>query len=154
MDVSIRPACENDLRDLLLILPQLSSRRTSAAAQVPDPQRAAEIMQRLLGRDDLTFLVAADSQTDAIVGTLTLVLVPNLTYGGRPWSMIENVVVDERYRGRGIGRALMNYALAVAEAGGCYKVQLLSGRKEEQVEFYVRLGFDSSGSVGHKRYFT
>jgi GNAT superfamily N-acetyltransferase len=154
MVVSIRPAREDDLSDLLLLLPQLSSNPTSPASQMPAPERAAEIMQHLLGQEDFTLLVATDSESDTVVGTLTLLRVVNLTYAGRPWGMIENVVVDVGYRRRGIGRKLINSAFALAEAEGCYKVQLLSGSKREQVEFYTRLGFDSSGCVGHKRYFT
>ena len=89
-----------------------------------------------------------------VVGTLTLVQVPNLTYGGRPWSIIENVMVDDRYRGRGTGRQLMSYAVELAEQQGCNEVQLLSGRRREQEEFYARLGFDASICVGRKRYFS
>jgi ribosomal protein S18 acetylase RimI-like enzyme len=154
MDVTIRPARADDLRDLLSLLPQLSSRPTSVAAQMADTERAAEILRRLLEREDLTLLVAEDVEVGSVVGTLTLLLVPNLTYGGRPWSMIENVVVDQRCRGRGIGRRLMDHAMDISRRQGSYKVQLLSGSKQEQVEFYARLGFDSSNCTGHKRYFT
>jgi GNAT superfamily N-acetyltransferase len=153
MDVSIRPAEEQDLQPLLRLLPQLSSRPASAAAQLPDPERAAEILRRLLRREDVTLLAAVDARHGAIVGTLTLVQVPNLTYGGRPWSIVENVVVDRSHRRQGVGRRLMTRAMELAEAGGCYKVQLLSGTGPEQARFYASLGFDGSGSAGYKRYF-
>jgi GNAT superfamily N-acetyltransferase len=122
------------------------------APLMPTFERAGEILRQLLACEDVTVLVAVDAAEGAVVGTLTLVLVPNLTYARHPWGMIENVVVDQPWRGRGIGRQLMQHAVTLAEQSGCYKIQLLSGRKAEQVTFYADLGFDSSGSIGHKAY--
>jgi len=58
-----------------------------------------------------------------VVGMTTLVLVPIPT-GLR--AIIEDVVVDERGRGHGVGRALVTRALALAEEAGATTVDLTS----------------------------
>ncbi|WP_207957004.1 GNAT family N-acetyltransferase [Rubrobacter tropicus] len=80
-----------------------------------------------------------------VVGTLVLVTVPNLAHGGSPYALVENVVVDEEYRGEGVGRALMREAVRRAREAGAYKLALCSntGRSEAH-EFYRSMGFEET----------
>ena len=48
---------------------------------------------------------------DCIVGTCTLNLCPNLSWSGRPYAIIENVIVAPQYRNQGIGKELLRYAI-------------------------------------------
>ncbi|MCY3683798.1 MAG: GNAT family N-acetyltransferase [Gemmatimonadetes bacterium] len=75
------------------------------------------------------------------------------TYEGRPWAIIENVVVAREQRGKGFGKKLMTFAINLAEDKGCYKLQLLSGPNEDQVGFYRSLGMQDGTSRGFKKYF-
>lgn len=52
---------------------------------------------------------------------------------------LEDVVVLEKYRGLGIGKALVNHLISVAKETGCYKILLSC--KEENMLFYSKLGF-------------
>lgn len=80
-----------------------------------------------------------------VVGTIVLIIVPNISRRGRPYALIENVVVDETERGRGYGEALMRYAIAEARDAGCYKVALTSRtQRGDAHRFYERLGFTVS----------
>lgn len=80
---------------------------------------------------------------DVLVATCNLTIVPNLTRGGRPFGVIENVVTHEAHRRRGHGRALLAHALGHAWEAGCYKVMLQTGRKDEAtMRFYEAAGFD------------
>ncbi len=82
---------------------------------------------------------------DLVVGTMVLLIVPNLSHGACPWAIVENMVVDGRYRRKGIGRLLMEYAIGHARKAGCYKVQLLSNKKRHEAHrFYQTLGFKTS----------
>jgi GNAT superfamily N-acetyltransferase len=57
--------------------------------------------------------------------------------------VIENVVTHAGYRRRGYAKALLTKALADAWAVQCYKVMLLTGRKDEATfRFYEAAGFD------------
>ena len=59
-------------------------------------------------------LLAGDDES--ILGALTLVVF-RIPTGVRAW--IEDVVVDDAARGRGVGQALNEFALDLARAKGC-----------------------------------
>jgi predicted N-acetyltransferase YhbS len=81
-----------------------------------------------------------------IVGTIAISIIPNLSHGGRPWAVIENVVVDERARKSSIGATLMLHAIDLARARGCFRVVLSSSRhRKGSHEFYQRLGLEAFG---------
>ena len=57
-------------------------------------------------------------------------------------AIIEDVVVDAAARGRGVGEALTNAAVARARAEGCRTVDLTSRPSREAANrLYQRLGF-------------
>jgi GNAT superfamily N-acetyltransferase len=78
-----------------------------------------------------------------LVSSCALSVIPNLTRGCRPYGLIENVVTHKGYRRQGLGRAVLQAALAHAWTVDCYKVMLLTGRKTAGVfRFYESAGFD------------
>ncbi len=110
------------------LLPQLSR-----SAAPPGPPELAE----LLAQPGTTLLVARDG--DAIVGTLTL-LVHRLPTGIK--SRIEDVVVDEAGRGKGVGEALTREALRLAADAEAVQVELSSHPSREAANLlYRRVGF-------------
>ena len=77
-----------------------------------------------------------------MVAACSLILVQNLTRGCRSYGVIENVVTHEKYRRRGLGKAVLLYALEQAWATDCYKVMLMTGRKDPEINaFYTSAGF-------------
>jgi len=110
------------------LVPQLS---TSAAV----PDMAA--VQRIVGSQATTLLAAR--LDGRIVGFLALVMFPIPT-GFRAW--IEDVIVDEAARGRGIGEALTQRALDLADAAGARTVDLTTRpHREAAGRLYERVGF-------------
>lgn len=83
----------------------------------------------------------------AIASMLTLHLLPNVTQGGRPYGLIENVVTLEGHRGRGFGRMAMEEAARRAWAEDAYKIMLLSGSHQAEA-FYRALGFSADDKTG------
>lgn len=78
-----------------------------------------------------------------LVSCCTIMVIPNLTRGCRPYGLIENVVTHRDYRSRGWGKAVLAKALEFAWSQQCYKTMLLTGRKDEAVyKFYEAAGFD------------
>jgi GNAT superfamily N-acetyltransferase len=78
-----------------------------------------------------------------LISSCTLTIVPNLTRGCRPYGVIENVVTHSDFRRRGFGRLVLNHALSNAWSQHCYKVMLMTGRKDEGTSrFYESVGFD------------
>jgi GNAT superfamily N-acetyltransferase len=78
-----------------------------------------------------------------LAASCVLVIVLNLTRGCRPYGVIENVVTRADVRRKGYGKAVLEAALGYAWEEDCYKVMLLTGRKNEGVfRFYESAGFD------------
>lgn len=112
------------------LLPQLS--RSS------QPPRADELAD-IVASPVTTLLVASDDGSGTVLGSLTLVIFRTPT-GMRAW--IEDVVVDEAARGRGVGEALNRYAIGVAAERGAAKVDLTSRPSRQAANrLYQRLGF-------------
>lgn len=81
-----------------------------------------------------------------LVSSCTLTVIPNLTRACRPYAVIENVVTHAAHRRQGWGKAILEYALADAWRQDCYKVMLLTGRRDEAtLRFYEQAGFDQHG---------
>ena len=74
-----------------------------------------------------------------VLGMLSLVVFPIPT-GIRAW--VEDVVVDELARGKGVGRALSEYALQVANEKGALTVDLTSRPSRVAAnQLYQKVGF-------------
>lgn len=79
-----------------------------------------------------------------IVSSCVCVIIPNLTRNVRPYAFIENVVTNEKYRGKGYARQCLDYARNIAIENNCYKMMLLTGTKEEKtLAFYKNAGYNS-----------
>lgn len=113
-----------------LLVPQLSR-----SSPPPSDAEIAEMVAAPLTR----VLVARDDATGSLIGTLTLAMF-RIPTGMRAW--IEDVVVDESGRGRGVGEALTRRALVLAADVGCRTVDLTSRPSREAANrLYRRIGF-------------
>jgi ribosomal protein S18 acetylase RimI-like enzyme len=101
------------------------------------PPSAAEVEE--IVRSPACHLLVARDADGLIVGTLTLAIF-RIPTGLRAW--IEDVVVDEAARGRGVGAALTNAAIELAGRRGARTVDLTSRPDREAANrLYQRLGF-------------
>src|SRR5204863_1568188 len=112
------------------LLPQLN-----AKLGVPDADR----MRRMLDDPDVVLLIARDGET--IVGTTTVIV-----YTTPFWikARLDEVVVDESARGKGVGEALVKAALDVGRERGAQLAELQSGRGPARAaahKLYERIGF-------------
>lgn len=111
------------------LTPQLSSSN-------PPPSRAE--LAEIVGSPATVLFVAREAD-GPILGSLTLALF-RIPTGLRAW--IEDVVVDETARGKGVGAALNEAALDHARAVGARTVDLTSRPSREAANrLYQRLGF-------------
>jgi ribosomal protein S18 acetylase RimI-like enzyme len=82
---------------------------------------------------------------DEVVGVLQLTFIPYLSYEGSWRALIENVRVDARYRSRGFGTELLEWAIARARKRHCRFVQLTTNKVRSRAkQFYESLGFVAS----------
>lgn len=76
---------------------------------------------------------------EQIIGTASVLIEQKLIRDGGKVAYVEDVVVDEPHRLKGIGSELVRQAVKVARLNDCYKVVLSCG--ENNVPFYESLGF-------------
>jgi len=104
-----------------------------------NPPPDAATLEAIVGSAASVLLLALDEE-GVVVGSLTLALF-RIPTGLRAW--IEDVVVDETVRGRGIGEALNREAIDRARAEGATTVDLTSRSSREAANrLYQRLGFE------------
>ena len=88
----------------------------------------------------------------ALVSTVTLIIVPNMTRQGAPYAFIENVVTHADHRGKGLAKALLAEAEARAWAAGCYRIMIVSGDHNTGAHAaYVASGYTASKIGFQKR---
>ena len=93
------------------------------------------------------FVIERDGR---LVSSCVLTIIPNLTRGARPYGLIENVVTHADCRQQGLGTMVLRHALEAAWRAGCYKVMLLTGRKDPGVHrFYQGAGFEGGEKTGY-----
>jgi len=94
-------------------------------------------------------LVVAELEGE-VVGTLQLTFTPSISFHGGKRCTVESVRVDEKLRGKGIGREMMLWAIERAKEKGCISMQLTTNNDRlDAHRFYENLGF-SRTHIGMK----
>ena len=97
-----------------------------------------------IDRDPAHVLVVAEAE-GRVVATMQLSFLPGLARRGALRAQIEAVRVDQAYRGRGLGHAMLSWAIGEAGRRGCALVQLTTDKSRTGAHrFYERLGFVAS----------
>jgi GNAT superfamily N-acetyltransferase len=148
MELLVRAVARHDLGRLVELLSQLSLGQRREDLSTPIHPAYHSALEAVLGDERQTILVA--EWEGRVAGMACLIIVPNLSHVGRPYAMIEDVVVDAGLRGRGIGDALMQRAIEMAKEAGCYKLSLTSNlARTDAHRFYERVGFKAT-HVGYR----
>jgi GNAT superfamily N-acetyltransferase len=142
----VRRAVAADVPTLVRLLASDSIGVTRERGNLEPYERAFAAIEA----DPAQLLVVVTSGSGEVVGTLQLSFIPGLARQGALRAQIEAVRVDEVLRGRGVGRALLEWAIAAARRRGCGLVQLTSDKRRcDAHRFYEQLGFEAS-HVGFK----
>ena len=132
---------ENILKAFQYFIPELTSEKD----RIP----TTENLENVTSSPNNYVLVAKEN--DDITGTLTLVFywVPS---GVKAW--IEDVIVDDKARGKGVATALIWHALNLARENGAEKVDLSSRPwREAANNLYLKLGFEKRETNMYRLYF-
>lgn len=137
----VREARCDDLQGLLELYTHLHEKSVPVVDET-----VTGVWEKMLKNPDQHVIVA---EIDGrVAASCTLVIVPNLTHGQRPFGLIEYVVTHGEYRKRGCGAAVLRYAEELCVRENCYKRMLITGTKEEStLRFYQRAGFSSEGET-------
>lgn len=143
MEIQFRRIRPDELQALLGLYAQLNP----GDAPLPDEAALRQAWNDFLA--DPKIICLAGEVQGQLAASCTLVVIPNLTRGARPYGLIENVITRADYRQQGIGTRLLRHALKMAWEKNCYKVMLLTSRQEEEtLRFYEKAGFKRGIKTG------
>jgi N-acetylglutamate synthase-like GNAT family acetyltransferase len=109
------------------------------------PEALTKRVERLLSSTDNRVLVATRSSESTPIGLLALHVMP-VIHDEHDLAMIMALVITERARGAGVGRALIDGAEAVARERGARRLFVTTHlRRAGAHAFYERLGFEFTG---------
>lgn len=98
---------------------------------------SAKDLRDILGSKSVVMVVARDGARIAGMGTLYII-----QKVGKRAGHIEDMVVDEKYRGQGVGKKIMQGLIAVAKARRVSRLELTSGPDRVAAnKLYERSGF-------------
>ncbi len=88
-----------------------------------------------------------------VVGTAFLVIGRDVMYQNQPFAIIENIIVDEKRQGQGIGKKLMAYMEEICRSYRCTKIMLLSSAGRHTAhKFFENCGYRSDIKCGFVNY--
>jgi ribosomal protein S18 acetylase RimI-like enzyme len=138
--VVFRLAEAGDLSRIVELLADdpLGRARETLERPLPDSYRLA--FEAIRGDANSELIVGVFE--DAVVGVLQITFIPGLTHRGSWRASIEGVRVAAEVRARGIGRAMIEWAIARAGERRCRIVQLTTDKgRPDALRFYEGLGF-------------
>lgn len=142
VNVQIRPANVADIAAMSRLLTQLFS---IEADFKPDEGKQRRGLQLLLDSAD-GHCVVAEGQ-GAVIGMATLQVLISTAEGGRV-GLVEDVIVDQKFRGRGVGTALLDHLQQWAKEHDLSRLQLAADRDNSAaLEFYARNGWEQTSLV-------
>lgn len=105
----------------------------------------------ILSQPNFNLVILEEPQTGEIVGMASLVVSSTFM---RITGQVEDVVVDERYRGRHLGEMLMKYLISIAKVKKCSCISLTSNPKRVAANaMYQKMGFQLIGKVNESNYY-
>ena len=141
MPATIRDARLEDISAMARLLGQLFAIESDFAVR----EQAQTDGLFLLLRQEACLLVAEED--GAVVGMVSIQTLVSTAEGGMV-GLLEDLVVDEACRGKGIGSLLLRAALDRARNQGLTRVQLLADRNNEAaLQFYSRRSFQGTQLV-------
>jgi GNAT superfamily N-acetyltransferase len=139
MNLQIRAASEADLPSILALYVEVED-----DGRILSVEKARSIFARMQSYPDYKVYVAAFG--GSIVGTFALLIMDNLAHMGAPSGVVEDVVVQKDWQGKGVGKQMMRFAMDRCRERGCYKLALSSNLKREAAHrFYDAIGFQRHG---------
>ena len=82
--------------------------------------------------------VMTDLESGLIIATGTLLIEPKFIHHFSFVGHLEDIVVDNKYQGQGLGKKMIKYLIRKAQKCNCYKIILSCS--EETKQFYYKCG--------------
>lgn len=148
-DYLLREAKAADLGQIIALMADDDIRSAEHQGAEEDMEQYLHAFNQI-DADPAHSLLVVDAQDGTLVGTMQLTILPGLARRGATRMQIEVVRVSSALRGRGLGTAMIRWAIFDAENKKVQLVQLTSDtQRNDAHRFYEALGFTAS-HVGFK----
>lgn len=146
---------------------QVNSKYTIRKVEIGDITQLSEIFIEFVGeKSDVTamqnqievisknpnYFVAVACDEEKVIGTAMGIVCYDLCGNCHPFMLIENVAVLQDYRGKGVGKLLMQAQEDFGRANNCKYVILVSeSKRTDSHKFYESIGYPSGQECGFKK---
>lgn len=142
--LTLQIATIDDLESLSQLYEELSGEK-------PDFIKMKENFELMDSNPDYVVLTAKED--NVVVGSVMGIICLDLVRKCQPFMVIENVIVNGAWRGRGIGVRLMEEIEEIGRTRNCYFAMFVSaGHRKEAHRFYETIGYDLDLVQGFKKY--
>jgi len=137
MDITVRPATEDDFPAVLSLIKELAEFERA-------PEKVTNSVEQMRQEKDLFRCLIAETEAGEIVG-MALFFFAYFTWVGKS-RYIEDIIVRQAYRQHKIGSALLRKIMEAAKEENCKRVrwQVLDWN-EPAISFYRKCGVEISG---------
>ncbi|CAI4060760.1 hypothetical protein N7582_001711 [Saccharomyces uvarum] len=88
-------------------------------------------------------MVIVDKRTETVAATGNIIIERKIIHELALCGHIEDIAVNSKYQGQGLGKLLIDQLVAIGFSYGCYKIIL--DCDEKNVKFYEKCGFSNAG---------
>lgn len=142
-DVEVRPITVDDLGAAMELIQEFGLAEVDALSS----NDIRSIYSKIGGNGGA---VIGAFQGSEMIGTCTVNVCANLSWSGRPYSIIENFIVTKARRDKGVGKYLLLFSTHFAASKNCYKVALMTrDNTAAAAMLYSSAGF-SDDKVGYQ----
>jgi GNAT superfamily N-acetyltransferase len=148
MAITLRTALPADRDAVVSLIQQLNVFEADLTGDRLRDHRAAsdyheELLQRLAKRDGRVVVADEDGEVIAAMGFVVQTDAAYMVEDVREYAVVTDLVVDSRYRGRGIGQMLLNEAERLAREAGLKRLTIAALAANSRAErTYREFGFE------------
>ena len=139
--IEIRKVTIKDEVGVFDLLRQLMSSVPPSESAINSPS-STDTFREIVKNDEKGTVFVAE-EDDRMIGLITLSYPTAIRCGGK-YSCIEEFIVSEQARGKGVGGKLLEASIAEATARGCYEVQV-NRPSEIGYPVYLQHGWEDLG---------
>jgi len=104
-------------------------------------------------RENQNYIFISALEGNHLIGSVSGIICEELYGECKPFLVIENLIVDNEYRRKGIGNALMTEIEQIAIENDCYQIFLITHNDRlDAIAFYESLGFNPDTHKGFKKH--
>ncbi len=146
--ITIEKARTNEIYDMCILLKTLFSKEKEFE---PDFDKQKRGLEMIIENSDIGFINLI-KDNGKIVGMVSILYTVS-TFLGEKAAVLEDMVMSEKYIGKGFGTMLIKKSILEAESNGVKRVTLLTDKNNDKsVKFYKKNGFINSDMIVMRKY--